>query len=338
MTARRVWFDFENSPHVPFLLPFVEEFEKRGWEVVSTARDRSQTKALLDLYGIPHRMDADPHPTSTIGKATAVLGRSARLAARFARRRPALAIGHGSRSQVLAAALLRVPAVTFLDYEHVSLSVFRRLAARLFIPRAILGTVGSSGRIVAYDGVKEEIYLHQQPPAAREVDPFADLAIPEDAIRVVVRGPATKAHYLGAAGDRLYAATLERLLAVPDVHLVVFERYADRRSPAEAARVHRPGRVYDVRALLAGADLVVGGGGTMVREAAVAGVPAVSVFAGKPGAVDALLSERGRLLQIRDESELDRIPIRRRQVRGLTAPPRTLFDDVFERILALAGP
>ncbi len=42
-------------------------------------------------------------------------------------------------------------------------------------------------------------------------------------------------------------------------------------------------------------DLVIGGGGTMTREAAVLGVPAYTYFAGKWGAVDQYLSDQHRL-------------------------------------------
>ena len=41
------------------------------------------------------------------------------------------------------------------------------------------------------------------------------------------------------------------------------------------------------------ADLVIGAGGTMTREAALLGVPTFSVFAGKSPAVDRALEAQG---------------------------------------------
>ena len=36
---KKVWIDIDNSPHVPFFLPIIEELEKANIEVVLTARD-----------------------------------------------------------------------------------------------------------------------------------------------------------------------------------------------------------------------------------------------------------------------------------------------------------
>src|SRR2546422_3920490 len=47
-------------------------------------------------------------------------------------------------------------------------------------------------------------------------------------------------------------------------------------------------------------DLVISGGGTMNREAAVLGVPIYSTFRGQIGAVDQYLSMKGRLVLLED--------------------------------------
>ena len=47
-----------------------------------------------------------------------------------------------------------------------------------------------------------------------------------------------------------------------------------------------PDRVIDAQSLVAYADLVVSGGGTMNREAVALGTPAYTIFGGRIGAVD----------------------------------------------------
>jgi predicted glycosyltransferase len=59
-----------------------------------------------------------------------------------------------------------------------------------------------------------------------------------------------------------------------------------------------PERVVDGLNLVWHSDLVVSGGGTMNREAAVLGVPVYSIFRGKIGAVDRYLAKVGRLTLI----------------------------------------
>src|ERR1019366_7053802 len=36
---RKIWIDLDNSPHVPFFAPIIEELERHGYSVLLTARD-----------------------------------------------------------------------------------------------------------------------------------------------------------------------------------------------------------------------------------------------------------------------------------------------------------
>src|SRR2546428_11753904 len=46
----KIWIDLDNTPHVPFFSPIVEELEKRGYSVVLTVRDCFQVRELADLW------------------------------------------------------------------------------------------------------------------------------------------------------------------------------------------------------------------------------------------------------------------------------------------------
>jgi predicted glycosyltransferase len=61
----------------------------------------------------------------------------------------------------------------------------------------------------------------------------------------------------------------------------------------------------DGRSLVALADVVVSGGGTMNREAAALGTPVWSIFEGRLGAVDEMLARHGRLSLLRDPDEVE---------------------------------
>ena len=63
-----------------------------------------------------------------------------------------------------------------------------------------------------------------------------------------------------------------------------------------------PEHAVDAASLLALADVAIGGGGTMTREAALLGTPTYTVFAGRLAAVDAELIRRGRLHDLRSET------------------------------------
>jgi len=306
----RVWIDLENSPHVPFFLPWIDWLHEQGHEVYLTARDLSQTHELLRLHGLPFDAVGGHAGGGRLQKAARVLARAADLARRVRSRRIGLALGHGSRAQVIAAAGLRIPSITFLDYEYVSLKVFGLFCRRVCFPDAVPSDVlrargVAPERLISYPGYKEQLYLN----------PETDRPRPEMPPLILVRPPARRAHYHTPLSERLYDRLLERLAREAAGARVLFlPRYeddrialgelADRHDHFEVAREVALGRELILRA-----SLVVSGGGTMIREAAVLDVPAASFFGGPVGGVDRALTKAGRLRMLRCEEDVDRLPL-----------------------------
>jgi|SRR5215472_1465205 len=46
---KKIWIDLDNSPHVPFFAPIIQERESQGYTVCVTARDCFQVRPLADL-------------------------------------------------------------------------------------------------------------------------------------------------------------------------------------------------------------------------------------------------------------------------------------------------
>src|SRR5947209_1411333 len=53
-TDKTVCIDLENSPHVPFFKPIIQELEKHGHTILVTARDCFPVCDLADLMGLPY--------------------------------------------------------------------------------------------------------------------------------------------------------------------------------------------------------------------------------------------------------------------------------------------
>jgi len=106
----------------------------------------------------------------------------------------------------------------------------------------------------------------------------------------------------------LYAPVLDRLAAEELVTAVVIPRT---RGQADAVRARGedslivPDRAVDAQSLIALADLVVGAGGTMNREAVALGTPVYTIFSGRIGAVDERLLADGRLRPLTDPAALE---------------------------------
>ncbi len=306
-----VWIDVTNSPHVVFFRPLVALLAARGHEVTITARTFAQTLELLEDAGLAHEVIGPPHGGASVaGKAQAMAGRLAALRS-FARgRRFDLALSHASHELPIVARSLGVPSTYAFDYEYarVQHGLGCRAASRIVVPEAIpqkrLDPLGARARkTVRFPGLKEEYTLHDF-VADRGVP--ASLGLDPGRIQVVVRTPPEVSLY-HRHGNPLHVALLKRLGSDPAVQAVVLARTPEQRAAVEALALPSlvvPARAVDARSLVALADLVVSGGGTMNREAVALGVPVWTTFAGRMGSVDEGLVADGRLRILDDPSAL----------------------------------
>jgi len=316
----RIWIDLANSPHVPFFRALVEEFRGRGHEVGVSARRFAQTVELAEAAGLAPDVVGGHGGGRLAGKAGNLLGRAWSLASWARGRGFDLAVGHNSYSQVLAARLAGLRAVTLMDYEHQPANHLAfRLAARVVVPAAFpeeaLRRCGASPRRVRrYGGIKEDVYLADFEPDPR----FPELlrarfgVEAERDVLVVVRPPASEALYHRFENE-LFGELLAALLAREGVKVVLLAR-SDAQREALAARFDSsnlvlPREAVDGSNLVAAADLVVSAGGTMNREAAALGVPAATVYAGRWAAVDEQLVREGRLTRVRSRADVDALAV-----------------------------
>ncbi len=296
----RVWIDLANSPHVPLFVPVVREARDRGHEVVLTARDHAQTRALAEEAWPEVSIVGGKSPAGRVAKGRAILGRALALR-RFAReRRPDVALSHGSYAQVLAARGARVPAVTMMDYEHqpanhLSFRLARCVIVPVIFPEDSLRRFGArSDKVVQYDGFKEELYLAGVAPD-RAV--LTTLALDPSRVTVAMRPPPEGALY-HREGNVRFDDLLDDVLAA-DAQVVLLPR-----GDEQETRYRRPGVVIpdgpvDGRVLLATVDVMIGAGGTMTRESALLGTPTYTVFLGEQAAADAELIRQGKLMDLR---------------------------------------
>src|SRR6266849_465600 len=322
----RIWIDLANSPHVPFFRALIPEFVERGHQVEITARDFAQTVELATKAGMmPHVIGGHGGGRLT-AKAGNLIGRAAALR-KWARDRGFdLAVSHNSYAQISAAAALGITTVTLMDYEHQPANHLAfRLASRVIVPRAFpaeeLRKYGASTRRVRrYDGIKEDVYLNDFSPDPRFPEALRKLGVAREDVLVVARPPAREALYHRFENE-LFDELLANLSARAEVRIILLPRSDEQRAEYETrklANLIMPRAALDGANLIAAADLVVSAGGTMNREAAALGVPAVSIYAGKWAAIDQELMSEGRLLRISSRADIDALPVEKKP----TANPR----------------
>jgi uncharacterized protein len=298
----RIWVDVANSPHVPLFVPVVRRLREEGHDVVLTARDHAQTVPLATDAWDDVRVIGGASAAGRARKAAGIARRALELR-RFARRaKPDVALSHGSYAQIAGACAARVPAVTMMDYEHqpanhLSFRLARRVIVPTTFPEEALKRFGARpGKVVRYEGFKEELYLSELDNGTSVLD---DLGVPREAVVAVLRPPPEGALYHRGGNDR-FEEVFTFLERKEDVEIVLLPRGPEQRARYAGRRVTVPDRPVDGTALLAAADLVVGGGGTMTREAALLETPTYTVFLAELAAVDAELIRRGLIVDLRE--------------------------------------
>ncbi|HUG65291.1 MAG TPA: DUF354 domain-containing protein, partial [Gaiellaceae bacterium] len=264
------------------------------------------------------------------GKMRAMAGRLRGLRRFASEQRFDLALSHASHELPMVARSLGVPASYAFDYEfaRVQHGFGCRAARSVVVPEAIpqgrLDRLGArTSKVRRYAGLKEEYYLHGFTPDTSVLD---ELGLDRERVLVVVRTPPDVSLYHRHANP-LFAGVLERLANDGAVQAVVLPRTAEQRDAirASASSLVVPEHAIDAQSLVALADVVVSAGGTMNREAVALGVPVVTTFSGRLGAVDEMLVRDGRLRALTSAGEL--APARREPgERPRTRDPEELLD------------
>lgn len=300
--GKKIWIDIDNSPHVPFFLPIIDELRNQGFELLLTARDMYQVCELLKFYQLSCKVIGGHYGKNKALKVLANCSRAVQLIPTALKFRADLALSHGSRAQVLVCKALGIRTLMMHDYEHSTKTGFLE-ADWTLMPDVIPDKVMSKrqGRTLKYPGLKEDVYVPRFQP-----DPsiLARFGITPENLVITLRPPATEAHYHNPESEELFAATLRRIANEPHVRAITLPRNAKQGKQLReewadlisAGRVTIPETPVDGLNLIWFSDLVISGGGTMNREAAALGVPVYSLFRGKIGAVDKYLVESGRLV------------------------------------------
>jgi predicted glycosyltransferase len=313
----RLWIDLSNSPHPLLFAPIARRLELAGHEVLVTARDNAQTVELARARWPDVEVIGGPSPKARTKKAAQMASRVRELHSWARSVRADVALSHNSYGQILAASLLRMPIVTAMDFEHQPANHLAfRLADVILLPQALEGCPlrrqgARKKKVRFYPGLKEEIYLGDFQPSDRVLDQLGLERSPRAPI-VVLRTPPSRAAY-HRFGNPLFGDALELIGRDPAARCVVLVRHPEQRQAVEALNLPNctiPAVAVDSRSLMRAADLVIGAGGTMTREAALLGVPTFSVFAGAEPAVDSWLRQRGLLQRLTSAEQL--LPIRGR--------------------------
>ncbi len=340
----KIWVDIANSPQVLFMNPIIKELQRRGIETVITTRRQSETVELADHCGFTHTVVGAHGGGSFVGKGLALAWRAARLVWFLRGQHIDLAISGSSYSQALATPLLRVPLIAFNDYEgNPGMKIICRVARKILVPGVFakdnLYRIGArEDQIEAYSGMKENVYLSDFTP-----DPaFLEKAkIPPEKILVTMR-PASDVSAYHQFENPLFERALEFIAQQENTYIILLSRNPVQREKYEFlgySNVHFPAEALDGPNLIHYSDLVVGGGGTMNREAVVLGTPVYSLFMGLMGSIDRHLIESGKMHWVNKDEDIPTISLKKKEALPSShqLSSQNLVRDIVDQVIHLRG-
>lgn len=309
MTGNTVWLDLISPSH-PFLFEGLFE-DLPDVSLRTTVRNKTETVDLAREAGFEFETLGRDFENVALRTAAVPL-RTLQLVAQA----PKADVSISARNAmcVLASRARGIPSIHFTDNDmtaYIDSSLperafcrFRSTATHHVVPSAFrtseLTRWGADpNRIHTYDGYKEDIYV-----AAFEPDEAFIENVPFDTF-VVLRPEALGAAYVDEE-ESLVPQLLEALVATGKNIVYLPRRPKDRphAEPYPEDRVYVPDSPLDGLQLAWHSDGVLTGSGTMAREAACMGKPAVSFFPGPLLSVDRSMVEEGRLVHSRDPDEI----------------------------------
>lgn len=315
-------------------MPIIRHFREAGVNVLVSARDHAKTVELLRLKGLDGTFEVigRHYGKSKLSKLWGLIIRAFQLRSHIRKLRRdhgyiAVAVSHGSRSLVLAARSLGIPILTMYDYEYTETSIFNRLSDKVLVPDGItdnvLDTIGVAPlKRLKYPGLKEELYVsgfHPNGDFRRQFLQSHEVEETPGLIFGVIRPPATTANYHAGESEGLVSDVLELLLSADNTFTVIVPRSAEQAEEladelgTAAFPQHRYvilDSVVDGMDLVYAADLLISGGGTMNREAALLGTTVYSIFTGRQGSLDAQMERQGVIKFIRNGTDVAKIELK----------------------------
>jgi len=262
----KIWYDACTGKHVRYGVAIARRLRTLGHNVVLTTRSHPDTLPLARLLKEEFIEVGRYDPTSLLSRLRESSKRQLLFCKMFQENKPDVAISHLSVELCRVAFGLRIPSIATHDTAHAE------AAKRLTMPLIDFLVVSKAlpmhhikgyriKKIFQFDGVDEVAWIKNFKPKIKY-----DYKRP----LIVVRELQTKASYAEGKVD-LTKTIAKKLTSLGDV--LFLSRY--RRLPEKGLIV--PKEYVDTVSLVAQADLFVGAGGTISREAALQGTPTIVV-------------------------------------------------------------
>lgn len=305
----KIWIDIVNTPHVRFFNGIIKKLRKDGHEVLITARDFSNIHDLLDIFGLEYTSIGD-HGVTLEEKLLSSTKRAYDLSKFISKEDIDIAITKHSIELPRVAFGLGIPNIFILDNEHAIAAnkLTLPLTNKLIIPEIfdVWNTIKfgmNPNNIVQYNGTCEITHLEDFKYNEKILETL-NLDLDDNKKIILMRPEPSLASYLHT--DCTKSVLTPIVNELKDIaNILVIPRFkAQSTIFKDIPHVHVIKTPVDTFSLTKRADLLIGAGGTMNREAALLKTPVISCYPGKVLSVDKYYIEKGLMKRSTDLNEI----------------------------------
>ncbi|MFB0568577.1 MAG: DUF354 domain-containing protein [Nitrososphaeria archaeon] len=304
----KIWFDALTPKQFLLFHSLKNEFEKRGVDVWFTSRDYEQVLPLIRMLNADVEIVGKFGGGTMKGKLQASILRSKKLLRSVSREKPDAAMSGGSPESARIAYGLTFPHFCMSDSPHspvfpLCLPITEILFSPWIIRFEEWRKHGISRSHVRHYKALDPVFWLTNVSPKRSV--LQDLRLKEGQY-VLVRVPEVLASYLLGVKGGGNSKTMNFIRGLPSIfpeqRIVIMTRYSRQGKIFRRLgnRILLVDRVVDGTNLVRFASLFIGGGGTMTQEAALLGVPAISIFPGPKLTVMEYLRRKGLVTNFSD--------------------------------------
>lgn len=314
-----IWVDITNLPHVLFFENFI-----RTHRVFVTTRDFGILTEVLESKKIEYVV-AGKHGKSAKEKLVESSFRAAKLTKLVSKKRVTVGVSKHSVELPRVCFGLGIPCIQVVDNEYAEHQnrLTLPLCSKIITPRAtdvnkLLAQGAEKKKIVRFNGVCELQHIKNYKPREQELENY-----------VVVRPePFFAAYFNSSEASAIRTQKIIRSLRGCGKEIVVIPRGNERYRGALTMRA------IDSLDLIYHADAFVGGGGTMNRESALLGTPAISYYPNSLLGVDRFLIKQKLMHHAANIEEILRLveKIDKRQLRKRAKNFVKKLEDPFKHI------
>lgn len=327
---KTIWFDFTNVPHVNFLLPLIRLLEN-NYNMIFSLRDFAETEELFrQKLNKPYLLAGKHKGNNKISKVVGVFERARLLNQMLPDFDLKISVGGDASNMV--AKWRGKKSITFDDNETAPNWRYSHFTDFAFWPKAVeveklLRQGFKPNRLYQYEGFKEDIYIADYLPDDSFLNklPFRKY--------VVVRPENIQANYVNTK-QKSIVPDLLNIFDKTNINVLFLPRYKEDMMYSKGYKnIFIPEGAIDGLDACYYSDAVITGAGTMAREAACMGVPAVSFYSGKNLlSVDKKMIEMGWLFFSRDADKIFQYLQQKKRENKSILRSRTVLNDVKEKL------